>query len=292
MSQNPLLIKPADLAARLGEPRLKIVDASWYLPAQNRAARAEFEAGHVPGAVFFDQDAIVAPGSPLPHTIPPAEVFAEAVGALGIAETDTIVVYDGMGLFSAPRVWWLFRTFGARRVLLLDGGFPAWTEGGLPTETGAASPAPDTFTPRFDAGAVATLADMREHVGARDIQIADARPLDRFAAEVPEPRPGVRAGHMPGARSLPIGLLAENGRLKSPEALRAVFTEAGIDPGQPVVTTCGSGVTAAVISLALESVGNRSAKLYDGSWTEWGSAPDTPVETGRPAENPGPDGVQ
>jgi thiosulfate/3-mercaptopyruvate sulfurtransferase len=282
MIQPPLLISPEELATRLGESGLRIVDASWYLPAQNRAARAEFEAGHVPGAVFFDQDAVVAPNSPLPHTIPPAEVFAKAVGALGIAETDTIVVYDGLGLFSAPRVWWLLRTFGARNVLLLDGGFPAWKAGGHPGEAGAASPSPATFTPAFDASAVATLDEMRGHVAARDTQIADARPLDRFAAEVPEPRPGVRAGHMPGARSLPIGLLAENGRLKSPEALRDVFAAAGVDPGQPVITTCGSGVTAAVISLALEAVGNRSSKLYDGSWTEWGSAPDTPVETGRP----------
>jgi thiosulfate/3-mercaptopyruvate sulfurtransferase len=282
MIQSPLLISPDDLAARLGEPGLRIVDASWYLPAQNRAARAEFEAGHVPGAVFFDQDAVVAPGSPLPHTLPPADVFAAAAGALGIAETDTIVVYDGLGLFSAPRVWWMFRTFGARKVLLLDGGFPAWTAGGFPVETGVASPATATFTAAFDASAVATMDEVRGHVAARDTQIADARPLDRFAAEVPEPRPGVRAGHMPGARSLPIGLLAENGRLKSPEALRDVFAAAGVDPGQPVITTCGSGVTAAVISLALEAVGNRSSKLYDGSWTEWGSAPDTPVETGRP----------
>ncbi|GGD12735.1 3-mercaptopyruvate sulfurtransferase [Aureimonas glaciei] len=282
MIQSPLLISPDDLAARLGEPGLRIVDASWYLPAQNRAARAEFEAGHVPGAVFFDQDAVVAPGSPLPHTLPPAEVFAAAAGALGIVETDTIVVYDGLGLFSAPRVWWMFRTFGARKVLLLDGGFPAWTAGGFPVETGAAMPAAATFTAAFDASAVATMDEVRGHVAARDTQIADARPLDRFAAEVPEPRAGVRAGHMPGARSLPIGLLAENGRLKSPEALRDVFAAAGVDPGQPVITTCGSGVTAAVISLALEAVGNRSSKLYDGSWTEWGSAPDTPVETGRP----------
>ncbi|MCE7029549.1 3-mercaptopyruvate sulfurtransferase [Jiella avicenniae] len=285
MTQNPFLISPEDLAAVVGRDGVSIVDASWYLPAQKRFARAEYEAGHVPGAVFFDQDAIVDPASSLPHTLPSPEVFAAKVGALGIADADTIVVYDGMGLFSAPRAWWMFRIFGAKDVRVLDGGFPAWQAAGLPIEAEVPRPAPASFAPSFDASAAVLLPQMREIVSAGSVQIADARPAERFAGEAPEPREGVRAGHMPGACSLPFLQLVENGRLKSPEGLRQAFAEAGIDPERPVVTSCGSGVTAAVINLALESVGNHASRLYDGSWTEWGSAGDTPVETGRPAKS-------
>ena len=280
MAENPFLISPQDLAGRLAAPGVAVLDASWYLPAQGRNAKAEFESAHVPGAVFFDQDDVVDPASRLPHTLPSAEIFARAVGRLGIVETDTIVVYDGLGLFSAPRAWWMFRTFGARDVRLLDGGFPAWSAAGLPTESGAGAPSPRRFAASLDASAVAGLADMRAHVEAGDIAIADARPAERFEGHVPEPREGVRAGHMPGARSLPFLTLAVSGRLKPPEELRAAFAEAGIDPDAPVVTSCGSGITAAVINLALESLGNRKSKLYDGSWTEWGSRTDTPVATG------------
>lgn len=279
MSQNPFLISPSALAERLASDGLSVVDASWYLPAQRRDAKGEFEAGHVPGAVFFDHDAVADPSSRLPHTLPTAGFFAAAAGALGIASTDTIVVYDGTGLFSAPRAWWMFRAFGARDVLLLDGGLPAWTAAGLPTETGAARPRAASFQAAFNPAAVAGLADMRAHVERRDVQIVDARPADRFGGTVPEPRPGVRAGHMPGAISLPFGLLAENGRLKPSAELRRVFAAAGVDLARPVVTSCGSGVTAAVINLALETIGRPGSRLYDGSWTEWGSAGDTPVET-------------
>ncbi|NDW03990.1 3-mercaptopyruvate sulfurtransferase [Jiella pacifica] len=285
MTQNPFLISAEDLAAVVGRDGVSIVDASWYLPAQKRFARAEYEAGHVPGAVFFDQDAIVDPASSLPHTLPSPEVFAEKVGALGIADTDTIVVYDGMGLFSAPRVWWMFRVFGAKDVRVLDGGFPAWQSAGLAIETETPTPAPASFEPRFDATAAVFLPQMKEIVAAGAFQIADARPAERFAGEAPEPREGVRAGHMPGARSLPFLQLTENGRLKSQDGLRQAFADAGIDPERPVVTSCGSGVTAAVINLALESLGNHDSRLYDGSWTEWGSSTDTPVETGRPAKS-------
>lgn len=284
MTQNPFLISPEDLADVLGRDGVSIVDASWYLPAQNRFAKAEYEAGHIPGAVFFDQDAIVDPASNLPHTLPSPEIFAEKVGELGISDKDTIVVYDGMGLFSAPRVWWMFRSFGAKDVRVLDGGFPAWQAAGLPVETTAPAPQPATFEADSSAEAAVFLPEMKEIVSSGALQILDARPADRFAGEAPEPRAGVRPGHMPGAHSLPFLTLAENGRLKSPEALRQAFANAGVDPDKPSVTSCGSGVTAAVISLALESLGNRSSKLYDGSWTEWGSAPDTPVETGRGAK--------
>ncbi|HEY9057745.1 MAG TPA: 3-mercaptopyruvate sulfurtransferase [Aurantimonas sp.] len=281
MSQNPFLIAPADLAEDLGRSGLSIIDASWYLPAQNRFGRPEFDAGHIPGAVFFDQDEIVDPDSNLPHTLPSPDVFAAAVGDLGVSETDTIVVYDGVGLFTAPRVWWLLRTFGAKDVRVLDGGFPAWLEAGLPVETGAVSPVAVTFAASFDRGAVASLDEVKAAVAKGRPQIADARPAGRFAGEAPEPRAGVRAGHMPGAFNVPFTALSQDGRLKSAAALRAIFAEAGIDPEAPVVTSCGSGVTAAVINLALESLGNRQSALYDGSWTEWGSACDTLIETGR-----------
>lgn len=281
MSQNPFLIAPADLAEHLGRPGLSIVDASWYLPAQNRLGRPEFVAAHIPGAVFFDQDEIVDPDSNLPHTLPSPDLFAAAVGDLGVSETDTIVVYDGVGLFTAPRVWWLLRTFGAKDVRVLDGGLPAWQEAGLPVETGAASPEAVTFAASFDRTAVASLDEVKAAVMNGRLQIVDARPAARFTGEAPEPRAGVRAGHMPSAFNVPFMALSENGRLKSEAALRAIFAEAGLDPEAPVVTSCGSGVTAAVLNLALESLGNRQCALYDGSWTEWGSAADTPVETGR-----------
>ncbi|MCQ8781646.1 3-mercaptopyruvate sulfurtransferase [Mangrovibrevibacter kandeliae] len=280
MSWTPLLITPQELAADFGGDRLSIVDASWYLPAQGRDARAEFAAAHLPGAVFFDQDAVVMPDAGLPHTLPSPEIFAAAAGALGIRAGDTIVVYDGMGLFSAPRVWWMFRTFGASDVRILDGGFPAWQAAGLPVESGGALPEPATFDVRFDPDAVVGLAEMRRIVEARAVQIADARPAERFKGSQPEPRPGVRAGHMPGARSLPAAALAADGRLKSEADLRTLFADAGLDPAQPVVTSCGSGVTAAAINFALAALGEHPARLYDGSWTEWGSRGDTPVVTG------------
>ncbi|MEE2952961.1 MAG: 3-mercaptopyruvate sulfurtransferase [Pseudomonadota bacterium] len=280
MTQNPFLISTSDLAEVLGRPGLSIVDASWYLPAQNRFARAEYDAGHIPGAVFFDQDAVVDPASSLPHTLPSPDIFAKAVGEMGISNTDTIVVYDGMGLFSGPRIWWMFRTFGAKDVRLLDGGMPAWIAGGHPVESAAPAVSPATFEPTFDRSAVADLAEMRRIVSEKSRQIVDVRPAERFAGQAAEPRPGVRAGHMPGAANLPFPLLGEDGKLKSPEALRRAMQEAGIDPQAPSVTSCGSGVTAAILNLAFETVGNRDAKLFDGSWTEWGSASDTPVETG------------
>lgn len=281
MNRSDFLIAPETLAAKRGEDGLSIVDASWYLPAQNRNGRQEFESAHVPGAVFFDQDEIVDPESSLPHTLPSPAVFAAAAGRLGLSERDTIVVYDGLGLFTAPRVWWMLRSFGARDVKVLDGGFPAWQAAGLPVEHGAAAPQPKTFNALFQPTAVASLAEMRAIVEDGSMQIADARPAERFAGAVPEPRAGVRAGHMPGAKSVPFTALSEGGRLKSPEALREAFSAAGIDPTRLVVTSCGSGVTAAVVNFALASLGREDTRLYDGSWTEWGGRDDTPVATGR-----------
>jgi thiosulfate/3-mercaptopyruvate sulfurtransferase len=280
---SPFVVSFDWLAERLGEPNLAVVDASWYLPAHNRDPRAEYKAARIPGAVFFDQDAIVDPDSDLPHTLPSPDLFARAVGKLGISDTDTIVVYDGPGMMTAPRVWWMFRLYGAKTVFVLDGGFDEWGTSGRAVESGpAVIPEPKTFAASFNADAVASLDAMRDIVASRSRQIADARSPGRFAGSEPEPRAGIRSGHMPGARSVPVLTLSEGGKLKSLSALRDVFDAAGIDLDRPVVTSCGSGVTAAVIALALQSLGHADTKLYDGSWSEWGSRADTPVETGAP----------
>lgn len=281
------LITPEALSFLLGRPGLVVLDASWYLPAHKRDPAADYQAAHIPGAVFFDHEAASDPTFPLPHTIPSSLDFAAYVGGLGVTEGDTIVVYDGLGLFSAPRAWWLLKTFGARHVRVLDGGLPAWVEAGLPVESGVVRRPTQRFVPLFDADAVVGLDEMRGIVDGGALPIADARSAGRFAGEEAEPRAGVRPGHMPGARSLPISELIAGGRLKSSEDLRAAFDGAGLDPQAPIVTSCGSGITAAVINLALDRLEAPKVRLYDGSWTEWGSAADTPVETG-PARTPNP----
>ncbi|ASY62943.1 Thiosulfate sulfurtransferase, rhodanese [Sinorhizobium sojae CCBAU 05684] len=269
------------LEQRLGDPKVRIVDAAWYLPAQNRDPKAEYAAAHIPGAVFFDQDAIADQTSGLPHTLPSQQAFAEAVGAMGIGEDDTIVVYDGPGIFTAPRVWWMFRIMGAKNVYVLDGGMDGWKAEGRPTTSEVPSPAPRSFHPALNATAVTAFERMKDIVENRLAQVADARSAGRFTGEEPEPRAGMRSGHMPGAKNLPSGVFSENGKLKDLESLHAIFADAGIDMAKPVVTTCGSGVTAAIITLALQSLGHTNNTLYDGSWSEWGGRPDTPVAFGR-----------
>lgn len=268
------------LEERLGQPGLSIVDASWYLPAQGRDGKAEYDAEHIPGAVFFDQEKVVEPGSALPHTLPKPALFAQFASSMGIDEEDTIVVYDGPGFFSAPRVWWMFRTMGARKVYVLDGGFDRWKREGRPTTSDTTKIAPGFFEINFDAGRVASLDDMRSIVETGAAQVADARPAGRFTGTDPEPRPGMRSGHMPGARNVPATSLSKDGSLLPVDELRKVLEGAGLDLSKPVVTSCGSGVTAAVISLALASVGHDDNRLYDGSWSEWGGLQDTPVVTG------------
>lgn len=269
------------LEQRLSDPAVRIVDASWYLPAQNRDPKAEYAAAHIPGAVFFDQDAIADQTSVLPHTLPSPEAFAKAVGAMGIGENDVIVVYDGPGIFTAPRVWWMLRVMGARNVFVLDGGMDGWKAEGRPVTTQLPNPEPRVFKASIDRRAVTSFERMKDVVENRLAQIADARSAGRFSGEEPEPRAGMRSGHMPGARSLPSGVFSEGGKFKDLDQLSRTFADAGIDLSKPVVTTCGSGVTAAIITLALQSLGHKDNTLYDGSWSEWGSRPDTPVATGK-----------
>jgi thiosulfate/3-mercaptopyruvate sulfurtransferase len=279
--QSPFVVSFDWLKSRIGEPGLKIVDASWYLPAQNRDGATEFTASRIPGAVFFDQDKIVEPASELPHTIPTAADFASAASGLGLSEADTIVVYDGPGMFSAPRVWWLLRIFGAGNTYVLDSGFDSWKQQGLPVETGEpAKPVPAVFNPALNSRAITDLEQMRSIVDTGTSQIADARGPGRFTGVEAEPRAGMRQGHMPGARNVPFPTLLEDGKLKSIPALRQALEASGLDLDKPVVTTCGSGVTAAVITLALQSVGHHNNTLYDGSWSQWGGRQDTPIVTG------------
>lgn len=282
MTQTSPFVVSADwLQERLEKPGLSIVDGSWYLPAQKRDPLAEYDAAHIPGAIFFDQDTVVDPDSKLPHTLPSPELFARFAGSMGIARDDTIVVYDGPGMFSAPRVWWMFRLMGAREVYMLDGGFDRWKADGRPVTAEPTKIAPGLFEVDYDPGRVASLDDMREVVESGSAQIADARPAGRFAGTDPEPRQGIRSGHMPGARSVPATSLSRDGKLLPVNELRQVLESAGLDLSKPVVTSCGSGVTAAAISLALASVGHQDNRLYDGSWTEWGGRDDTPVVTGK-----------
>jgi len=268
------------LHQELGSPDLKILDASFYLPAQNRNADAEYAAGHIPGAIRFDHDKVADHSTGLPHMVPAPDVFAETVGRMGISENDRIVIYDGPGIFSSPRGWWLFRVMGARQVFVLDGGIDGWKAEGRPLETEVPSYAPASFNTDFQVEKVIDFQSMLSIVSDGTRQIADARSGGRFAGTEPEPRAGMRSGHMPGAVSLPSGTFSVNGKLRPLSELRAAIEDAGIDFGQPVVTSCGSGITAAIITLALESLGHEDNALYDGSWTEWGSRQDTPIVTG------------
>jgi thiosulfate/3-mercaptopyruvate sulfurtransferase len=271
----------AELAAELGDADLGVIDASWHLPAAGRIGASEFRQGHIPGSVFFDIDTIADLDQGLPHMLPKPEALAAAMRGLGLGDGMRFVAYDALGLFAAARVWWMLRAYGAEEVRILEGGLPKWIKEGRPLETGAARPKPSrAFTPRLDEGFIASLDEVREALASGSAQVVDARPSDRFSGEALEPRPGLRSGHMPGSLNLPFVDIVEHGRLKPPEALKAVFAEHQVDLEKPIITTCGSGVSAAILALAVEEAGGKVEGLYDGSWAEWGSRDDCAVATG------------
>ena len=282
MQDDPRTLVSTDwLARHLTDPDLRVLDASLYLPGTPRDARAEYAAAHIPGARFFDIDDVSDARSDLPHMAPPPEKFMSRMRRLGVGDGHQVVVYDGAGLFSAARVWWLFRLMGQADVAVLDGGFPKWQAEGRPTEDLPPMVRDRHMTVRRQAGLVRDVTQVSQAAKLRDAEIVDARAPDRFRGEAPEPREGLRAGHIPGSKNVPYAaLLNDDGTMKDPPALRAVFDAAGVDLAKPAITTCGSGVTAAILSLALERMGKTDHSLYDGSWSEWGRFPTLPIATG------------
>lgn len=276
MSGSKNLVSADWLMQNLGDSSVTVIDGSWYLPQQGRDAVAEYAAGHLPGAVFFDLDEHSDKSSDLPHMMPSAEVFAAAVSGLGISNSDHIIIYDGLGFMSAPRIWWMFKAFGHESVSVLDGGMPAWNRADGPVENQQTDVTPSNYLAVLNEKYIATRDSILTFVENGNRQIIDARSAERFSGRAPEPREGLKSGHMPGAKNLPFQkLVGSGGVFRSGTELQQVFEDSGIDLSRPVVTTCGSGVTAAILTLGLEELGHDDNKLYDGSWAEWGSHPET-----------------
>ncbi|MEM9329728.1 MAG: 3-mercaptopyruvate sulfurtransferase [Pseudomonadota bacterium] len=273
-------ISQADALELIGRKDVAFVDGSWYLPAQERDGHAEYRQMRIPGAVYFDIDSISDQASNLPHMLPTPDQFAQKVSLMGIADDDLIIVYDGPGLFSAPRVWWTFKTMGAIDVRILDGGLDQWKSNNLPLETGNPNPRrAKLFSANFAGNKVASIEDVIQASKSGNPVVLDARPSARFAGKAPEPRPGLRGGHIPGSKNLPANTVIENGRLKSSAELKKLFESLDLKPSTPIITSCGSGVTAAILALALDAVGYDHVKVYDGSWAEWGLPEGPEIET-------------
>ena len=276
------LTETDELAAELDAPDIVTIDASWHMPGDGKDARAEYLEEHIPGAIFFDIDEIADTKSNLPHMLPPPEKFSSRMRSMGIGDGSRIVVYDAAGIYSAARVWWTFRVMGVEDVTVLNGGLPKWKREGLPLESGEPRlRSARHFTSRRNADLVRDVFDMKALVKDRSAVIVDARSAERFSGRAQEPRAGLRSGHIPGAHNLPYArLFRQDGTLKSPAQIEALFSEAGVDLSKPVVTSCGSGITASVLALALAEIGHRRTAVYDGSWSEWGADQSLPIETG------------
>ena len=283
------LVETEWLAAHLDDPDIRVVDASFKLPGITPRAREDYDRGHIPGAVFFDIDDIAEPGTSLPHMIPSPELFARKMEGLGIGDDDRVIVYDSAGLSSAGRAWWILRLFGHHNVALLDGGLPKWKAEGRPLETAVPNPPRRRFTARFDPALVRDKRALLDNLATQREQVVDARAAGRFAGITEETRPGLRRGHIPKSRNLPYDQVTDpqTRRMRDAEALSNLFHDAGVALDRPVVTSCGSGVTACALAFALHLIGHPGAAVYDGSWSEWGLPGDTPIETGpAPAKTP------